>query len=73
MYSEYTTSQLNDSFSPESPIFPCISPYLEESVVTADYWKLMDNGEMVNDNDGWLKNPEGKYMNIDGPYLTNQF
>ena len=56
MYSEYTTSQLNDSFSPESPIFPCISPYLEESVVSADYWKVKLDGdgnvvEVLDDGD----------------------
>ena len=68
MYSEYTTSQLNDSFSPESPIFPCISPYLEESVVTADYWKLTTDGRLINDNDAdlYLTNTNGEYVDKNG-------
>ena len=28
---------------------------------SADYWKLMDNGDLVKDNDGWLKDQNGNY------------
>jgi hypothetical protein len=45
-------------------IFSAYSDAMYDS--TADYWKLMNNGTLVNDNEGWLKNENGKYVNIDG-------
>ena len=33
---------------------------------TDDYWKLTHGGQLVNDGQGWLKDENGKYINIDG-------
>ena len=31
-----------------------------------DYWLLTHGGQLVNDGQGWLKDENGKYINIDG-------
>jgi hypothetical protein len=37
---------------------------------SADYWKLMDNGTLVNDNKGWLTYENGKpVLNADGKQI----
>ena len=33
---------------------------------SGDYWRLMDDGTLVNDGSGWLRDENGKYINIDG-------
>ena len=33
---------------------------------SADYWKRTWGGQLVNDGSGWLRDENGKYINIDG-------
>jgi len=33
---------------------------------SGDYWRLMANGDLVDDGDGWLKDENGNYINADG-------
>lgn len=36
-----------------------------------DYWRLTQDGELVNDGQGWLRDVDGKYINIDGTRTDN--
>src|SRR5690606_24945763 len=31
-----------------------------------DYWKLTNDGKLVNDGSGWLRDENGKYISTDG-------
>ena len=37
-----------------------------ENTGAVQQWKLMEDGSLVYDREGWLKNEDGKYINIDG-------
>jgi len=39
---------------------------------SADYWKLMNDGTLVYDGDGWLKDEAGNYINADGSHTKTK-
>ena len=49
-----------------------IEKLAEDYDSSADYWKLMSNGQLVKDKDGWLKDENGLYINADGTHTKER-
>ncbi|MDC7124041.1 MAG: hypothetical protein PQJ46_00640 [Spirochaetales bacterium] len=58
----------------ETPLFVSDISEFEESVVSADYWKLTTDGRLLNDNDAdlYLANENGQYLDENGNVVAKK-